>query len=65
MSSPGKYIHSLIKERKQKQSDIARAIGVQRQLISYIIAGRRELSISLALKLESYFNLPEGKLLKM
>lgn len=65
MSSPGQYIHSLIKEGKQKQSDIARAIGVQRQLISYIIAGKRELSISLALKLESYFNLPEGKLLKM
>lgn len=39
--------------------------GVQRQLLSYIVAGRRELSLPLALKLESFFNLPEGKLLKM
>lgn len=65
MNSVGQYIDSLIKEGGYKQSDIARAIGVQRQLLSYIIAGRRELSMSLALKLESFFNLPEGKLLKM
>ena len=39
--------------------------GVQRQLLSYIVAGRRKLSLPLALKLESFFNLPEGKLLKM
>ena len=65
MNSVGQYIDSLIKEGGHKQSDIARAIGVQRQLLSYIIVGRRELSMSLALKLESFFNLPEGKLLKM
>jgi plasmid maintenance system antidote protein VapI len=65
MNNVGQYIDSLIKEGRHKQSDIARAIGVQRQLLSYIIAGRRELSIPLALKLESFFNLPEGKLLKM
>ncbi len=65
MNSVGQYIDFLIKEGGHKQSDIARAIGVQRQLLSYIIAGRRELSMSLALKLESFFNLPEGKLLKM
>ncbi|HET9570650.1 MAG TPA: helix-turn-helix domain-containing protein [Bacteroidales bacterium] len=61
----GQYIDSLIKESGFKQSDIARAIGVQRQLLSYIIAGRRDLSMPMALKLESFFNLPEGKLLKM
>jgi Plasmid maintenance system antidote protein len=65
MNSVGEYIDSLIKEGRHKQSDIARAIGVQRQLLSYIIAERRELSMPLALKLESFFNLPEGKLLKM
>lgn len=65
MNIVGSYLDSLIKERGLKQSEIARAIGVQRQLLSYIIAGRRDLSMSLALKLESYFNLPEGKLLKM
>lgn len=58
------FVDSLLKEGGHKQSDIARAIGVTRQLISYVIAGKRELSLSLALKLESYFNLPKGKLLK-
>jgi len=65
MNSAGQYIDSFIKEGGYKQSEIARAIGVQRQVLSYIIAGRRELSMPLALKLESFFNLPEGKLLKM
>lgn len=65
MNSVGQYIDSLIKKSGYKQSDIARAIGVQRQSLSYIIGGRRELSMPLALKLESFFNLPEGKLLKM
>ncbi len=65
MNSVGHYIHSHIKEGGHKQSDIARAIGVQRQQLSYIIAGQRELSMPLALKLESFFNLPEGKILKM
>ncbi len=65
MNSVGQYIDSLIKDGGRKQSDVARGIGVQRQLLSYVIAGRRELSMSLALKLESFFNLPEGILLKM
>lgn len=65
MNNVGQYIDSLIKEGGHKQADIARAIGVQRQLLSYVISGRRELSMPLALKLESFFNLPEGKLLKM
>lgn len=65
MINVGQYIDGLIKEAGYRQSDIARAIGVSRQLLSYIIAGRRELTMQLALKLESYFNLPEGKLLKM
>ena len=65
MVNVGEYIEALIKEGGHRQSDIARAIGVPRQLLSYAIGGRRELSMSLALKLESYFNLHEGKLLKM
>jgi plasmid maintenance system antidote protein VapI len=65
MNNVGQYIKSLIIGSGHSQSDIARSIGVQRQLLSYIVAGRRELSLPLALKLESFFNLPEGKLLKM
>ncbi len=65
MNNVGQYIASLIKAGKYRQADVARAIGVQRQLLSYIIAGQRELSLPLAMKLESFFNLPEGRLLKM
>lgn len=65
MGNIGKYLDTLFKQDKCRQSDVARSIGVPRQLLSYVQAGRRELSLPLALKLESYFNLPEGKLLKM
>lgn len=65
MSGVGQYIESLVKAGGHRQSDVARAIGVPRQLLSYVAGGKRELSMSLALKLESFFNLPEGKLLKM
>ncbi|MDR0955306.1 MAG: helix-turn-helix domain-containing protein [Rikenellaceae bacterium] len=65
MNSTGQYIQSLVKESGHRQSDIARSVGVPRQLLSYVITGKRELSMPLALKLESFFNLPEGKLLKM
>jgi len=65
MGNVDQYIEALIKEGGYRQSDVARAIGVPRQLLSYVVAGRRELSLSLALKLESFFDLPEGKLLKM
>lgn len=64
MKQVGQYIQSLIINGGYSQSDIAREIGVPRQSISYVIAGRRELSIPLALKLESFFNLREGELLK-
>ncbi|WP_298648629.1 helix-turn-helix transcriptional regulator [uncultured Proteiniphilum sp.] len=60
----GQHIESLINNGGYSQSDIAREIGVPRQSISYVIAGRRELSIPLALKLESFFNLRGGELLK-
>lgn len=65
MNKVGRYIEALITEGGLKQYDIAKAIGVHRQLLSLIILGKRELSIQMALKLESFFNLPEGKLLKI
>lgn len=61
----GEYIEALLSKRGYKQSDVAREIGVPRQLLSYVILGKRELTVSLALKLESFFSLPEGKLLKL
>lgn len=65
MNRVGQYIDSLIVTGNFKQSDIAKAIGVHRQLLSSVILEKRELSMPLALKLESFFNLPEGKLIKM
>jgi Plasmid maintenance system antidote protein len=65
MNGIGKHIEFLIKKGGYSQSKVARAIGIHRQSLSYVIAGRRELSISLALKLESFFNLNEGELMKM
>ena len=65
MSVIGQHIESLIRKAGYNQSDVARAIGVPRQSLSYVIAGHRELSMPLALKLESFFNLQEGELLKM
>lgn len=65
MNRIGQYIETLVKRSGYRQSDVAREIGVSRQSLNYVIAGRRELSMSLALKLESFFNLPEGDLLKM
>ena len=65
MNGIGEHIESLIKKSGHSQSDIARAIGIHRQALSYVIVGRRELSLPLALKLESFFNLNEGALMKM
>jgi plasmid maintenance system antidote protein VapI len=65
MKGVGEYIEMLVRVSGQRQADIARTIGMPRQLLSYVVSGKRELSMSLALKLESFFNLSEGKLLKM
>jgi len=65
MNAIGQHIESLIRKAGYNQSDVAMAIGVPRQSLGYVIAGRRKLSIPLALKLESFFNLHEGELLKM
>lgn len=61
----GKYINDMAVQAGMSQADIAREINVPRQLLSYVIGGKREMSIQLAMKLESYFSLPEGELIKM
>ncbi len=61
----GKYIEQLIAKNEVSQSEVARAVGVSRQLLSLIICGKRELSLQLSMKLESYFDLPEGELVTM
>ena len=58
-------MRSLLGKSEMRQADLARAIGVQRQQLTYVITGRREMSMHIALRLESYYNLEEGFLMKM
>lgn len=61
----GQYINELITRAKLSQSDVAREIKVSRQLLSCVIGGKREMSLQLAMKLESFFSLQDGELMKM
>lgn len=61
----GKYIQNLARDSGLSQSEIAREIKIPRQLLCYIIGGKREMSLQVAMKLESFFSLPDGTLMKM
>lgn len=61
----GEYIGNLILNAGITQAKLARDINVPRQLLSCVISDKREMSLQLAIKLESYFSLPDGELLKM
>ena len=47
------------------QADLAREIRISRQSLSLVICGKRDMSLQIAMKLESYFSLPDGELMKM
>lgn len=59
------HIKGLLRSRGISQSDLARDIFVSRQQLSYFLSGTRDLTLDLALRLESYFELKEGSLLAM
>lgn len=61
----GQYIYEMIVRAGMSQADVSREINVSRQSLSYVICGKREMSLQLAMKLESYFSLPDGELMKM
>ena len=61
----GQYINDLIVSSGCSQAEVARRMHIPRQLLSYVICGKREISLQLAMKLESYFSLPDGELMKM
>ena len=63
--SVGKYIELLCSKHKVSQSAVARGINVPRQLLSYVMCDKRELSLQLAMEHEAFFSLPEGELMKM
>ncbi len=61
----GVYISDLATHAGLSQADLAREINISRQLLSYVISGKREMSLQVAMKLESFFSLPDGELMKM
>ena len=61
----GVYINELAIKAGLSQSDLAREINISRQLLSHVISGKREMSLQVAMKLESFFSLPDGELMKM
>ena len=64
-SSIGDYINELLSRSNLSQAELAREIKVSRQLLSYVISGKREMSLQLAMKLESFFSLSDGELMQM
>ena len=61
----GQYINDIVARSGLSQADVAREIHVSRQSLSYVICGKREMSLQLAMKLEAYFSLPDGELMKI
>lgn len=61
----GKYILSLSEKNGLTQSDVARGTRLSRQSLNYITSGKRDLTLSQALRLESFFSLRQGSLIKM
>ena len=61
----GVYINELAIKAGLSQADLAREINISRQLLSYVISGKREMSLQVSMKLESFFSLPDGELMKL
>ena len=64
-NSIGEYINELLSRANLSQAELAREIKVSRQLLSYVVSGKREVSLQLAMKLESFFSLSDGELMKI
>lgn len=59
------YIEDMMSSRGISQSELARDIFVSRQQVNYVLSGSRDLTVDMAIRLESYFNLREGTLLSI
>lgn len=62
---PGKIIDRELKKRNLSQRVFAAFIGEHSQTLNAIIAGRRKMTMEMALKIEKAFNLDEGFLLTL
>lgn len=61
----GQYIEGLISKASLSQVEVAREINVSRQALNHVVSGNRKISLQLAMKLEAFFSLPDGELMKM
>ena len=61
----GKFILSLSEKNGLTQSDVARGTRLSRQSLNHITSGKRDLTLSQALRLESFFSLRRGTLIEM
>lgn len=59
---PGKVILRELEKRQIKQRPFAQKIGMHPQTLNAICKGRRKLPLEFALKMELYFEFPEGSL---
>ncbi len=62
---PGRVIGYDIKKNHTSQHALAAGIGVSKQMINAVIAGRRDLSVELALKIERELGYDEGFLAQL
>lgn len=62
---PGKIIEHDLKKKHISQIALAEKSGVSKQMINAIIAGRRDLSVELSLRIEQALNYDEGFLLHL
>lgn len=61
--APGKFLARELKKKKLRQKALATSVGEHPQTINAIIAGKRSLTVKLALEIEKQLQLPEGFLL--
>lgn len=56
-------IRSLIAEKKLEQKDVAEAVGVSEQMISYIVRGLREPSVTVLSRIAKVLECAPGELI--
>ena len=56
-------IRSLIAEKKLEQKDVAEAVGVSEQMISYIVRGLREPSVTVLTRIAKVLDCAPGELI--
>ncbi len=63
--SLGSFLSGLMAKNTFSQAFVAREIGISRQQLNYIMHDQRDVTLPVALKLESLFALQEGAILRV